>query len=211
MKKDLIELVFILDKSGSMSGKEEDVVGGFNATLNSQKDNNALVTTVLFSNTDFMLIDRKPIKEVKELKRKDFVVGGCTALIDAIGNNIKHIETIHKYAENKPNKTLFVIMTDGLENASTKYSSDEIKKKIEKKKEEGWEFLFLGANIDAVETTKMYGIREDRSINYHNDKRGIKKSFGAIKEFIHVYNECSEAELDKGNWRKEVDADYKSR
>ena len=211
MNNNLTELVFILDKSGSMAGKQEDVVGGFNATIDEQKDNNTLVSTVLFSDNEKMIHDRVDIKEINHLSLTDYQVGGCTALIDAIGNNIKHIEKVHKYIreEDTPNKVLFVISTDGLENASVKFSSEDVKKMIKQKQEIGWEFLFLGANIDSVETARMYGIKEERAVNYHNDKRGIHKQFKAVSDFAKSYSLGED--VDNGNWRKEVDEDYESR
>ena len=211
MKKNLTELVFILDKSGSMAGKEEDVIGGFNSIIDKQEKDNAFVTTVLFSDSDYMLHDRLDIKEVKDITSKDYRVGGCTALIDAIGNTIKHIVTIQKYAEKKPNKTIVTIMTDGMENASTKYSSDEVKKTIKEKTEEGWEFVFLGANIDSVETAKSFGINEDRAINFHNDKAGIGKSLKAVHNFLYAVREDKYVDIETMAWREEADEDYNSR
>ena len=211
MKKNLTELVFILDKSGSMQGKQEDVIGGFNSIINEQESDNAYVTTVLFSDNEETLYDRLKLKDVKPIGAREYHVGGCTALIDAIGNTIKHISTIQKYADKKPDKTIFMIMTDGLENASTKYSSDEVKKTIEKKKEEGWEFVFLGANIDAVETARAYGIEESRAVNFHNDKKGIRSSFKAVSNFMNLVAEDSLERVDEGEWRKDADEDYKSR
>ena len=211
MNNNLTELVFILDKSGSMAGKQEDVVGGFNSTIDEQKENDTLVSTVLFSNDETMIHDRVDIKEINHLSLADYKVGGCTALIDAIGNNIKHIEKVHKYIreEDTPNKVLFVISTDGLENASVKFSSEDVKKMIKQKQEIGWEFLFLGANIDSVETAKMYGIKEDRAVNYHNDKVGISMQYKAVSNFAKAYSRGESTE--SGEWRKEADDDYKSR
>ncbi|MBQ1478309.1 MAG: VWA domain-containing protein [Erysipelotrichaceae bacterium] len=215
------ELVFILDRSGSMSGREEDVIGGFNSTLEQQKEasEKCFVTTILFSDDYETVHDRLDIREVKKMERRDFQVGGCTALIDAIGKTIEHISDIHRYIrkEDVPERTLFVIMTDGMENASRKYSSEEVKRMISQKKECHWEFLFLGANIDAVETAKTFGIREDRAVNYHNDRKGISATFGGVKSFMKTFmntaleDEEVEACLGAGAWRAEADEDYKSR
>lgn len=181
MKEKLSELVFILDKSGSMSGKEEDTVGSFNSTIKEHKDKeyDVLVTSVLFSDNQTIIHDRVNINEIEPMKVEQFVTNGCTALMDAVGDTIKNIKYIQSHQRRKediPEHTLFVIITDGMENASHKYSSGDIKKMIEAQKEEGWEFLFLGANIDAVETTKTYGIDEHFSANYINDDVGIKKA-----------------------------------
>ena len=210
--KETIELVFIMDKSGSMAGKEEDSVGGFNATISEQKEkgNDVFVTAVLFSDNHQILIDRMDIKEVEEMKRQDFRVGGCTALVDTIGYTIEHIEKVQHYDRSgKIDHTIFVIITDGLENASHRFSSDEVKKMIKAKEETGWSFLFLGANIDAVETAKSFGIREDYAVNYHNDRKGIRAVYGAVSRFMDA---CSEdCEMSEGEWRREVDEDYKNR
>ena len=167
---DVTELVFILDKSGSMEGLESDTIGGFNAMIKKQKslEGKALVSTLLFSDHTKVLHDRKPLEEIKPLTLKDYEVDGCTALLDAIGDAIKHISNVHKYARNEdvPNKTMFIITTDGMENASTRYSSNKIKDMIKRKEEHGWEFIFLASNIDAVETAKTIGIEEERAVNY---------------------------------------------
>ena len=214
-KKDLTELVFILDKSGSMSGKELDVIGGFNSTIasNKDKDYECLVTTTLFSDKSKTIHDRISIKEVDNLSENEYQVGGCTALIDTIGNTIKHIENIHKYQNKKdlPNKVLFVIMTDGLENASSKYSSDEVKRMIEQKKELDWEFLFMGANIDAVETAKVYGIKKDRAVNFINDSEGIDCIFDAVSDFTGAFFGSNVEMLQKGTWRAKADKNYEKR
>lgn len=179
MKEKLSELVFILDKSGSMSGKEEDTVGSFNTTIKEHKDKDydVLVTSVLFSDDQTIIHDRVNINEIEPMKVEQFVTNGCTALIDAIGDTIKNIKYIQSHQRRKediPEHTLFVIITDGMENSSHKYSSSDVKKMIEQQKELGWEFIFLGANIDAVETAKTYGIDETRAVNFINDDRGIK-------------------------------------
>ena len=185
MKKNLTELVFILDRSGSMSGLEADTIGGFNSLIEKQRKEpgDAYVSTVLFDNVSQVLHDRVPLKDVPKMTDRDYSVRGCTALIDAIGGAIHHIANIHKYArpEDVPEKTLFVITTDGMENASHRYSSDEVKRMIEKEKSEyGWEFLFIGANIDAVETGRRFGIGQDRVANYKADTTGTRILYDSV-------------------------------
>ncbi len=187
MKKNLTELVFLLDRSGSMAGLESDTVGGFNAMIEKQKklDGEALISTVLFNGDSAVLHDRLDVQKVEPLTERDYQVGGCTALIDAIGSAIHHIGNVHKYAreEDRPEKTLFVITTDGYENASRRYASDEVKAMIRRQQERcGWEFLFLGANIDAVETARAYGISEDRAVNFHADRTGVRASIDSVCE-----------------------------
>ena len=166
----ITELVFILDKSGSMLGMEQDTIGGFNAMIDRQKQTpgKVYVSTVLFSNYSQVLHDRKDLAEIEPLTENDYRVGGSTALLDAIGGAIKHISIIHRYArkEDVPTRTMFIITTDGLENASRRYESDKIKKMISEKEKDGWEFLFLASNIDAVETAKSMGIKRERAVNY---------------------------------------------
>lgn len=181
MRKNLTEIVFILDRSGSMSGLETDTIGGFNSMIEKQKKENgeALISTVLFDNVSEVIHDRVPVQKVEPMTDRDYSVRGCTALLDAIGGAIHHIGNVHKYARNEdvPEHTLFVITTDGMENASRRYDSETVKKMIERQKEKyGWEFLFLGANIDAVETAKHFGIGADRAVNYHSDHMSIKPS-----------------------------------
>ena len=179
MRKDLTELVFILDRSGSMHGLEGDSVGGFNAMLEKQKaeEGTALVSAVLFNNVSQVLYDRVPLENIQPMEVGDFRVGGCTALIDALGDAIHHIGNIHKYAreEDVPESTVFVIMTDGLENASRRYTSDEVKRLIKRQREKyGWEFLFIAANIDAVETAGRYGIDKTRAVPYEASREGMR-------------------------------------
>ena len=212
MKKNLTELVFILDRSGSMHGLEEDTIGGFNSFIDKQKevDGDCLVSTVLFNQTSKVVYDRVSLKEIKEMTRQDYVPSGCTALIDAMGDAIHHIRNVHKYIreEDVPEKTIFVIITDGLENASTRYSSDEVKKMVSQQKEKGWEFLFLGANIDAVETAKHYGIEEDRAVRFHSDSKGHKKNFEVLSDAVC---ECRVAGSIAPDWQAEIVKDYESR
>lgn len=184
----MTELVFILDRSGSMAGLESDTIGGFNAMLKKQKKERgtAYVSTVLFDNTTRVLHDRVKLRKVAPMTPRDYTVGGCTALLDAIGGAIHHISNIHKYArpEDVPAHTLFVITTDGMENASRRYNKEMVKRMIERQKERGWEFLFLGANIDAVETARSFGIGADRAVNYRCDSRGTALNYQAINEAV---------------------------
>ncbi|MBQ3295608.1 MAG: VWA domain-containing protein [Erysipelotrichaceae bacterium] len=212
MKKNLTELVFIMDRSGSMSGLEKDCVGGFNSMIKKQKkvDGECLVTTVLFNNSDIILHDRIDLKKIRQFKEEDYVPCGCTALIDALGNSINHISEVHRYIrkEDVPEHTIFVITTDGLENASKKYSSDEVKKMVEARKEEGWEFIFLAANIDAVETAKQYGIEEDKAVNYISDEIGTRKNYEVLGEALCSFRRKG-AVAD--GWAEEIKEDYRSR
>ena len=189
MKNGITELVFILDRSGSMAGLEDDTIGGFNAMIEKQKklDGKVYVSTVLFANDSKVLHDRINIEKIETLTDRDYCVGGGTALIDAIGGAIHHIGNVHKYArpEDVPEHTLFVITTDGMENASHRYSADEVRRKIRRQEEKyGWEFLFLAANIDAAETARRIGIRRERSANYRYDKDGTGKLYECMSEVV---------------------------
>ena len=204
MKNNITELVFILDRSGSMSGFESDTVGGFNATIEKQRaqEGRVYVSTVFFDNDSEVIHDRVDIREIKPMAPKDYQVRGCTALLDAVGGAIHHIGNIHRYArpEDVPEHTVFVITTDGMENASHRYSFGEIKRKIKHQTEKyGWEFIFLAANIDAAETAKQIGIRRERSANYRQTKEGVEKSYYAMSEAIStVRSGCAEnMDLDK--------------
>lgn len=212
MKNNLTELVFILDRSGSMAGLEGDTIGGFNAMIAKQKkeDGKALVSTVLFDNFSEVLHDRIPLESVVPMANKDYTVRGCTALLDAIGGAIKHISNIHKYArpEDVPEHTVFVITTDGMENASRKFSADEVKKLIEEKKELGWEFIFLAANIDAVSTASRFGISEDRALNYHADSAGTELVYETVCEAV---SNLRGGRKMTNEWREKIDEDYNSR
>ena len=213
MRKNLTEIVFILDRSGSMSGLEADTIGGFNSMIEKQKktEGEALISTVLFDNTSEVIHDRVSVQNIKPMTDEDYTVRGCTALLDAIGGAIHHIGNVHKYAraEDVPEHTLFVITTDGMENASRRYDSEKVKKMIERQKEKyGWEFLFLGANIDAVETARGFGISEDRAVNYHSDSEGTQLNYEVVSEAICAVR-CS-APLS-ADWKKCIDEDYEKR
>ena len=213
MKKNLTEIVFILDRSGSMSGLEGDTIGGFNAMIEKQKrePGEALISTVLFDNENEVIHDRVDIQKIEPMTDKEYYVRGCTALLDAVGGAIHHIGNVHKYAreEDRPEKTLFVITTDGMENASRKYSYDRLKMMIERQKEKyGWEFIFLGANIDAAKEAARFGIDESRAANYHADSRGTAVIYEAMSEVVGNVRACRPMSAD---WKRNVDADYKKR
>ena len=213
MKNNITELVFILDRSGSMSGLESDTIGGFNSLIEKQRkqEGECFVSTVLFDNVSEVLHDRVRLSEIKKMTENDYTVRGCTALVDAIGCAIHHIGNIHKYArkEDVPENTMFVIMTDGMENASHIYSRGQLKKMIERqKKKYGWEFLFIGANIDSVETAGRYGIGADRSVNYHADKKGTEVVFDTVAETVC----CVRASRPLSDaWSDKINKDYNSR
>lgn len=212
-KNNTTELVFILDRSGSMSGLEGDTIGGFNAMIQKQKkeDGEAYVSTILFDNVSEVLHDRIKLKDVPKMTGRDYTVRGCTALIDAIGGAIKHIANIHKYArpEDVPAHTMFIITTDGMENASVRYSSNEVKKMIERQKEKyGWEFLFIGANIDAVETAAHFGINRNRAVNYNADSKGTQVLYETISAPISAMR-ADKAISD--DWGKSIEEDHKNR
>ena len=213
MKKNLTEIVFILDRSGSMAGLENDTIGGFNAMIEKQKrePGEAYISTILFDNVSEVIHDRVDVQKVEPLTRKEYYVRGCTALLDAVGGAIHHIGNVHKYAreEDRPEKTLFVVTTDGMENASRKYSYDRLKTMIQRQKERyGWEFIFLGANIDATREAARFGIDEDRAANYHADHKGTAVIYEAMSEV--VCNVRASRPMDKA-WKHRVDEDYKGR
>ncbi|MBN2879522.1 MAG: VWA domain-containing protein [Clostridia bacterium] len=212
MNSNKTELVFILDRSGSMSGLESDTVGGFNSMIEKQKKlpDEAIVTTVLFDNEYELLHDRIPLKDVCAVTEKEYFVRGTTALLDALGATIKKIAKVQKaLGSNKAEKVLFVIVTDGLENASREYSAEKIKKMVkDAEKNDGWEFIFLGANIDAVSTAQKYGISPDKSVDYRADSEGVRMSYGAVASAV--------SELRKSNhispeWKKDVKEDFEKR
>lgn len=212
MNDKLTEVVFIIDESGSMCDLKQDTIGGFNSTIDKQRkvEGECLVSTVLFNSESRILNDRVDIKEVKKMSDDDYCPGGSTALIDALGDAIKHISMVHRYIrkEDVPAKTLFIITTDGMENASCKYSSKEVKQLIEKQKERGWEFIFLAANIDATETARDYGIDSDNCVNYVNDKVGTAIKFACMEEAITSIRKSKK--LSKG-WKTKSENDYQSR
>lgn len=209
----LTEVVFILDKSGSMAGLEKDTIGGFNSTIEKQKEGEGevIVSTVLFDDSCQVLHDRVKIQEVEEMKRKDYWPGGCTALLDAIGESIRHIKNVHKYIreEDRPDNTIFIITTDGMENASRKYNIERIRKMISEMRERyKWEFISLGANIDAIGVARDYGIDEDFATNYIADENGTKANYCAMNEAICYMRK--ENKVNK-NWKKGVEEDYNKR
>ena len=213
MKKNLTEIVFILDRSGSMAGLEDDTIGGFNAMIQKQKgeEGEAYVSTILFDNHTEVIHDRVDIQKVAPLTRKEYYVRGCTALLDAVGKSIHHIGNVHKYAreEDRPEKTIFVITTDGMENASREYTYDLVRKMIEHEQEKyGWEFLFLGANIDAAKEAARFGITEDRAANYHADRQGTAVIYEAVCDAVCDVRASRPMSRE---WKRNIDADYQKR
>ncbi|MCD8333836.1 MAG: hypothetical protein LUC35_00485 [Clostridiales bacterium] len=213
MKNNITELVFILDRSGSMCGRETDTIGGFNSLIEKQKKEDGLcyVSTVLFDNVSEVLHDRVALADIRPMTDRDYTVRGCTALLDAIGEAIHHIGNIHKYArpEDVPEHTLFIITTDGMENASRRYSADQVREMIQRQKDRhGWEFLFLGANIDAVETAGRIGITPDRAANYHNDEQGIHAVFDSVSCAMSQMRASHPVSAD---WSRDIDEDYQRR
>lgn len=213
MKQNLTELVFILDRSGSMDGLEDDTIGGFNAMLEKQKkeEGKAFVSTILFDDKTEVLHDRLPLDKVRPITEEEYYVRGCTALLDAVGGAIHHIGNIHKYArrEDRPGRTLFVITTDGMENASRRYTAPQVRRVIERQKARyGWEFLFLGANIDAVETAGQLGIGADRAVNFHCDSRGTRLNYATVCQAVSAVRSC--APLD-AHWKDAIEEDFRKR
>ena len=210
IKNNITELIFILDRSGSMSGLEADTIGGFNAMIEKQKkqDGECFVSTVLFDGVSEVLHDRVRLSEIKPMTDEDYTVRGCTALLDALGSAIHHIGNVHKYArpEDVPENTMFVITTDGMENASRKYSSEKVKAMIERQKEKyGWEFLFIGANIDAVETAAQYGIDADRAVNYTPDHDGTSIVYESVSKAVCKMRANAPLCAD---WSHKINEDY---
>ena len=218
MRKGLTEIVFILDRSGSMSGLEADTIGGFNSLIEKQKkeEGEAIVSTVLFDDECQVLHDRKALEKIEPLTDKDYYVRGCTALLDAVGGAIHHIGNVHKYAREKdrPEKTLFIITTDGQENSSHRYTYEKVKHMVERQKEKfGWEFLFLGANIDAAKEAERFGIRRDRAVDYHADREGTAVNYKVLSQAVSYVRNCEKDSMDAAliGWDQEIRVDYKKR
>jgi len=221
MAKGYTEIVYILDRSGSMGGLEADTIGGFNSMMEQHKKTGekAVVSTVLFDDVCEVIHDRVPIEKIEKMTDKQYYVRGCTALLDAVGGAIHHIGNVHKYAreEDRPEKTIVVITTDGMENASCKYSRDKIEKMVKRQqKKYGWEFIFIGANIDAYAEAQKYGIRKDRAVNYVSDGIGTAKVYAGVSNAVCsvMMADCS-AEVDKcltgSRWDDEINADFQKR
>ena len=208
----MTELVFILDRSGSMSGLERDTIGGFNSMIEKQKKEagEAVVSTVLFDNESVVIHDRLPLGKVPRMTEKEYFTRGCSALLDAVGGAIHHIGNVHKYArkEDVPEKTMFIITTDGYENASRRYDYDKVRKMIERQKKYGWEFLFLGANIDAAAEAKRFGISADHAVNYKCDEKGTALNYEVISEAACSVRACRPLSAD---WKKRIDEDVQKR
>ena len=216
MKKGLTEMVFILDRSGSMGGLERDTIGGYNSMIRKQKneEGEAYVSTVLFDHEQEVFLDRVPLDKVRDMTEDDYYVRGCTALLDAIGNAIHHIGNVHKYAreEDVPEKTIFVITTDGLENASRRYSYSDVKRMIKRQEEKhGWEFLFLGANIDVAKETERLGIRPSRAVRYVNDSEGIELNYEAVGCAMSAMRSMKDTAIFDGSWKEKIEKDFKKR
>ena len=221
MSKGYTEIIYILDRSGSMGGLESDTIGGFNSMMEKQKKTGekAVVSTVLFDDVCEVIHDRVPIEKIEEMTEKQYYVRGCTALLDAVGGAIHHIGNVHKYAreEDRPEKTIVVITTDGMENASSKYSRDKIEKMVKRQqKKYGWEFIFIGANIDAYAEAQKYGIRKDRAVNYVCDGIGTANVYAGVSKAVcsvMMAESLCEVEgcLDNSDWDEEINADYRKR
>ena len=221
MSKGYTEIVYILDRSGSMGGLEADTIGGFNSMMEKKKKTgkNALVSTVLFDNECEVLHDRVEIEKVRKMTEEEYFVRGCTALLDAVGGAIHHIGNIHKYAraEDRPEKTIFIITTDGMENASSRYSYDKVQKMVKHQQEKyGWEFIFIGANIDAYEEAQRFGIRKDRAVNYVCDEVGTAGVYAGVSKAVCAVmsaEKVTEVEscLSESGWEREIEADFKKR
>lgn len=221
MRKGLTEIVFILDRSGSMSGLEADTIGGYNSMLEKQKkeEGEAVMSTVLFDDNADVIYDRKSIADIQPITEKEYYVRGCTALLDAVGGAIHHIGHVQKELpeDEKPEKTLFIITTDGMENASKQYTYDKVKKMVEKKKEKNhWEFIFLGANIDAVSVADRFGVDKSRAVRYECDGAGTKLNYKVMGKMVSCARAAgSSAEMaasfDSDEMLSEIRDDYKTR
>lgn len=208
----MTEIVFILDRSGSMSGLEADTIGGFNAMLEKQRKEpgEALISTVLFDNTSEVIHDRLPLDQIPRMTEREYYVRGCTALLDAVGGAVHHISNIHRYArkEDIPEKTLFVITTDGMENASHRYDYEQVRRMIEQKKEIGWEFLFLGANIDAAKEAARFGIEKEFAADYHCDSIGTQVNYEAVCDAI---SDVRASRPLAASWKDKIVSDFRKR
>ncbi|SEA77880.1 hypothetical protein SAMN05216349_12826 [Oribacterium sp. KHPX15] len=221
MSKGYTEIVYILDRSGSMGGLEADTIGGFNAMMEKQKKTGekALVSTVLFDDLSEVIHDRVPIEKIEKMTDKQYYVRGCTALLDAVGGAIHHIGNVHKYIrpEDRPDNTIVVITTDGMENASSRYSREEVEKMVKHQQEKyGWEFIFIGANIDAYAEAQKFGIRKERAVNYVCDELGTANVFSGISKAVcSVMMAPSAAKagecLDESDWHEEINVDFRKR
>ena len=212
MRKNFTEIVFIIDESGSMSDLKADTIGGFNSLIEKQRDEEgeAVVSTVLFNTSNRVIHDRVPLDKIEKMTGKDYCPNGCTALLDAVGDAVRHIGNIHKYAreEDVPEHTLFVITTDGMENASRCYSAADVKKLISRQQEKyGWEFVFLGANIDAAETAESIGIRRETAVDYHCDIVGSAIQYDTMCEAVTSVRRGKKLSYSAG-WRKAADEDF---
>ena len=221
MKKGLTEIVFILDRSGSMSGLESDTIGGFNSMISRQKqeEGEAVVSTILFDDRIEVLHDRISLKEVNAITEQDYFVRGSTALLDAVGRSISHISSIHKAArrEDVPEKTLFIITTDGLENSSREYSYDKVKKLVEnQKRKKHWEFIFMGANIDAIQIASQFGVSAKRAVRYESDSIGTQLNFDVMTSIVSCARSCETASMMEEAFDREellmpIQNDFKKR
>jgi len=221
MRKGLTELVFILDRSGSMSGLEADTIGGFNSLIKKQKkeDGEALISAVLFDDQAEVLYDRVPLDRIKSMNEKQYYVRGCTALLDALGGAICHLGNVHKYAreEDRPEKTIFIITTDGMENASRRYTYEKVKNMVERQRNKyGWEFLFLGANIDAIAVAGRFGVQANRAVNYECDSEGTQLNYEVLSKAVSRVRACAETTAamafdECDDWADEIHEDYNRR
>ncbi len=217
MRKGLTEIIFILDRSGSMAGLEGDTIGGYNSMLDRQKkeDGEAIVSTVLFDDRSEVLHDRVSLDKMEHITEQAYYVRGCTALLDAVGGAVKHIATVHRYAreEDRPEKTLFIITTDGMENASRRYDYEKVRDMVERQKEKyGWEFLFLGANIDAIQVAGRFGIQKEYAVNFECDSEGTRLNYDVVSRAVSSVraNACL-AEAVPACWKEEIEKDYRKR
>jgi len=221
MRKGLTELVFILDRSGSMSGLEADTIGGFNSLIGKQKkeDGEALISAVLFDDQTEVLYDRVSLNRIEPMNDKQYYVRGCTALLDALGGAIHHIGNVHKYAreEDRPEKTIFIITTDGMENASRRYTYEKVKNLVERQRNKyGWEFLFLGANMDAISVAGRFGVQANRAVNYECDSEGTQLNYEVLSKAVSRVRACAAPTAAMAfdeceDWADEINADYQRR